>query len=513
MDSEQLRKLRMDIMEAQRDIDRARLEHKELLEKIEAAKNRIKEIEPLKERATGEYKNTIYELEGKEVKSTELDSNLEVLKKSEKRIIANLDEEIKGKVKKLNAFKQTKKDFIKGLDDREKDLNAKDYNYFTKLDILNQHERELTEREEKLKNGTESLTKNIGAIRHQEIQIKATQGQIDAKKRNTELSLTKALRLKAQIEAELAKQQEITKILINRGKIVDSREEILNKREDIIKNRRELIKKEKTELENIIKGFDDQKETKIIELRRLTNDAKAKLEEISNLKDSIETLNRDNVSISNHKKQIDTELKQRNNEKSNLESEINTSQAELSRVKREKTKIFEEIETETSKKSQDFERFAQGKKVLLQRIDEKEAEINRREARMNDRMETLNQEIKEERVLIAEDEAILEANKRKFYHQQNQLRIATAENEKQKEEVVRLLSETKRKKEQADVREKEQLELAREIGDKEAILNARLETLDKQKEFLDKRENQLNKDQAKLADDRRSLNRAWVARH
>ena len=239
-----------ELLEAERALESANQKKREIDEEIMIAQDKLKDLKPLKERAIGEYKDKIYEVSEKEVKLVEMDRAIDVIKRGEKRMLARLEAEIKDKTHALNKFKATKKDFIKSLDKREAALNEKEDELVTMAQDIDNERDSLEHREAELKNGLEALTKNMGAIKHQEIQIKATQGQTDAKYRNTELSLTKALKLKAGIEAEMDKQQEITKILTNRGKIVDAREESLNKREQFLNKEELQIKKDRAKLED-----------------------------------------------------------------------------------------------------------------------------------------------------------------------------------------------------------------------------------------------------------------------
>ena len=237
----ELRKIKREIREVTKD-----LEH--LNKSREKIGQELKELSSYRDKNKKQYQKELLIKRELENEIEKIQNNLHKLETQRKEIIEQLDEETLEKIKNLNNFKNSKKDFVRRLKNQEKELQRKQGEIEQQAIKLSREQTRLAEKENLLENGLISAQKREKVANDLQAQLNRLQGQIQCQARTTKENLDKTGQIRQEKEQELKKQQEITKSLENKLKILNLKIEAQDRREAPIRKLEQELKKKELKL-------------------------------------------------------------------------------------------------------------------------------------------------------------------------------------------------------------------------------------------------------------------------
>jgi len=236
-----LAELKRGISETARDLERFNKSKEEIGEEL-------KELAFYRDKNKKQYQKELLIRQELEKEIEKIQNNLHKLETQRKEIIEQLDEETLEKIKNLNNFKNSKKDFISELKRQEKELQRKQGEIEQQAGKLSREQTRLAEKENLLENGLISAQEREKVANGLKVKLNRLQKQIEQEKRVIDTNQNRTEHIKQEKEQELKKQQEITKSLENKLKIFELKIEAQDRREAPVRKLEQELKKKELKL-------------------------------------------------------------------------------------------------------------------------------------------------------------------------------------------------------------------------------------------------------------------------
>ena len=154
------------------------------------------------------------------------------LHKENLKVSEEVNREYSKKRKEINDFKDSKKDFIKGLEGREEGLKKREQDIILKLTQASNIKKELEEREVELQDSIKQLKKQQDGMGHERVQIDTMKGEVRRQKVVSEANLQRTDEIKQEKEQGLKRQKELINSLEIKEKALNLKTRTQDRREE-----------------------------------------------------------------------------------------------------------------------------------------------------------------------------------------------------------------------------------------------------------------------------------------
>ena len=258
--------------------------------------------------------------------------------------------------------------------------------------------------------------------------------------------------------------------------------------------------------------LDELRQERVIESRELDRELEEKRRDLENFKNLREDLSKELIEIKHYQERIRKEYQGSIEVQKRLETEIEATRELLKDLEVRKESMVKDLENKVAEKQKELNRFKGTKKDFIQSLknQKKELEVgilqaSRQTLLLSEEMEKVV--LKEE--LLKNDRLSLQKREKEVISQKTRQDATEGKISKlrgQAEDTLRKAEAKRREKEQEL---QKQLKLTKSLGNKEKILNLKIEAQDKREAPVRRREEDFVRREKKLLDDRATLQRVW----
>ena len=260
-------------------------------------------------------------------------------------------------------------------------------------------------------------------------------------------------------------------------------------------------------------NLDELRQERVIEDRELDRKLEEKRRDLDKFENLGEELSKESTEIKHYQDRARKEYQDSIKAQKKLETEIEATRKVLKNLGVQKKAMVKDLEDEISEKQKELNRFKGAKKEFIQSLKSQEKELQSQEKEIEKQTALLSEQEKElqkREELLKNSLISLQEKDKEVKYQKASQDAAEAQISKLRGQVEDTLRKAEEKRQEKEQELQKQLKLTKSLGNKEKILNLKIEAQDKREAPVRRREEDFVRREKKLLDDRNTLSRAWT---